>query len=310
MTEFNHDSTGHGTDVDHPVLNPANLEDKNLQTPPEEHQWGRIQEKTSRRRFLRIFGSVAAGAVLLGGGAVGVEKLAHPDRAADTNTNPKASAPAVPGKSASPEASQSPSAESTLSPEEQMIKKLELPLDADNGELAMDMWQQGRLTEWENAGATLELARKWTNTNLSADDADKKYLQPLVEQNAQLFATALFPADWQKHPRLVNFVKGIKERNYFTLQLFVRTSNGGMAQGAQWDYKTWETADESSVTITHQDTDSATIVTEVTQHDNSDKNRAQYYAQGKLDVEGQEYSAKMIIGRETDRTVITDILLS
>lgn len=322
-----------GTDVEHPALNPANLEDENLGLPHPDQQWGNVKARLdaeeagdgsvntpprapndftpqpmpererkgiSRRSLLA---GIIGGVVIVSGGAFATYKAVKPD--ATPKPHPTATGPAVPGKSSSPEASSSPSAETSLSPEEQRIKELELPLDATNEQLATDMWQQGRLTEWENAGATPALAREWQK--ISAPDADTKLLKPLAEQNAKTFAAALFPADWQKNPRLVNFVAGMQKRNYFTLQLYVRCSGG---YKSNFDYKTWETADESSVAITHQDTDVATIVTQVTQHDNSDQNRAQYYAQGKLDVDGQTYSAKMSIKRETDRTVITDILLS
>jgi len=295
---------GRGGNGNIPPHDPIDFNAQPQPTPEKQRKFG--------RRAVLAGGLAAAGAALAGGLFIGLkpdhnEATPDPRPTAAGPANPNTTAPSGEAKPSS-EASSSPSAEKSLSPEEQKVKDFELPANATEQELGGKMWQD-RMTEWQNAGATPDLALQYERSNLPVADADEKFLDPLAEQNAKSFADALFPKGWEDDPMLAKFANGMRKSNLATLKLYVRTYTDGHVE--KWAYHEWDTVD-GEVAVSNQDEDAgtATITTPMMQHDNSNENRAQYYAQGKLKVDGNTYTSVMNIKREKDRTVITKVSLA
>ncbi|MFZ3009982.1 MAG: hypothetical protein WA030_03115 [Candidatus Microsaccharimonas sp.] len=135
----------------------------------------------------------------------------------------------VPTVSAGPSPSPTTTTSETAAPNpdneqpsfEQQVETLRIPEGLSDEELAKAMLE--RQEAWANYGKSDKLSQERVLANLSYED----FLVIKAEENAQLFAAALLPKNWQDNPELLDYYKKSRDYNYFVLLAYVRTAWNG-----------------------------------------------------------------------------------
>lgn len=158
-------------------------------------------EKTrSKKGKVAVIGLVA-GALVAGGGFLGVKAMGSDNEAPVTDPNPTAEAPAVPGETpATPVESAEPTPD-TVVEAEPTVESLQLSAELPAEELAQQAID--RLNEWRFADATESTVAPVAQAWLDYDGGMDVFLHDVAEENAQLYSAALFAENWQSNPMMV-----------------------------------------------------------------------------------------------------------
>ncbi len=109
--------------------------------------------------------------------------------------------------------------------EERLPTVEELEVDAslmNDPEKLVKTFEEDKFTDWMNAGANTENAKRW----MEAKNADESNIivSDLVDKYGELYTKALYIADWQSTPSLVESIDRMKRINKNTLEHYFITS--------------------------------------------------------------------------------------
>ncbi len=213
------------------------------------------EKKKSKRALYTAIGSVAGLAVAAGAVFGGIVLNQAP------KTEPIASAPSDPTETAPP------TPEATNSPEQELtVEALQVPAGL-SAEALGEMVVGDRFTAWANAGAddNLRLRAREANVGWPA------FLPEVADENAAIFAEALYIDGWEQDPNLVKDVNGAKEINRATLDSYKSTAwNRDEHPENVEPYRYWMNVVE--VAQLSASGDERTLEVALRDHDNSDKN--------------------------------------
>lgn len=166
---------------------------------------------------------------------------------------------AEPGPSSSTSASEAPTPTPTETAASQAevdakIKKLEIPAGLEPEALGAAIID--RLNQWSNEGADASAKAKLID-DAPTDETIEETAQRLAQQNAELYAVALFGEDYATNPSTSVYVKKSITTNASTLAAYGQTAwndqwrqpDGSPSEG----YKYWKDIIEGSVAITAHD---------------------------------------------------------
>lgn len=278
----------------HEDISPTQLDNQ-----PEKIRW--------RDRLRKGIGAKAAAIAATGAALISFNACAassHEVSAMPEHTT--TSAPAHPSSSKA-SAETSPSAHETSQSQPEFTREnLEIPADLDPQGVGEAFWQ--RMSWTASAGGTADTAKLWWGDDPSkynAIDRDKRDLYPIADKNATLFADSVFEKGWEDNPNLVQTRNGIKKTDEQDLELYVLTAPEAGDPGDVEPYKRTMELD-GDVTVVSQDTNTATIKTTVVEHDNHDKNRADYFTDNGVNIDGNTFDVQITYKKAGDHFVITD----
>lgn len=211
-----------------------------------------------KRKFplkYRIIAGVA-GVGIASAAAIGIGMNAGASNGADKQPNkaPVAnSAPANPSEAASPSAEASPSL---------TVESLQFNPDAAPEEQAEHYNEL--FEDWLMAGATQENAELSLNSDLGFDG----YAEKIAQDNAVIFAEALYGPDWANDSDKAYMVDYMTKLNAISIRVFFASSN----QSEPFAY-TMET-ESSNLVRSNEDGSEFTVETTSVLTNNSDKNKA------------------------------------
>jgi len=99
--------------------------------------------------------------------------------------------------------------------------ELDESLKTDPEKLAIAI-EEGMMTDWINAGATPENARKWLGAKNKAER--EAIFDAIVKSYDDIYIDALFTEDWQSYKYLADEIESIKRTHDITLGLYFATA--------------------------------------------------------------------------------------
>jgi hypothetical protein len=180
-----------------------------LTTPePAEQPSSNPNKKKSRKGLIAGLASTAAGALIVGGVAYGINSANQAPGQIDETEQ-------IDDPVTSPEDNEGQTPEVIPTVESLSISAEEL----SNPDAFMETYLEERITAWFNSGATPENAQRAAEMGFSAE-----FAQQIAAETDQIFIDALLVDNWESNPRLVNWVNTMKEIHWETLQLYYATS--------------------------------------------------------------------------------------
>lgn len=171
--------------------------------------------KKSRRGILIGATATVAGAAIVAGSWLGIKAATDPGAESEVPA-PNPNETSLIEESPAPEETTAP-IEQELTLEQQIAEK-QIPAGLSPEEYATALFE--RQTEWSNAGANDDLVMRSVDANLSWEE----FLPQVVEENATVYAPALFGPNWRDSEELVEYVDAMKRMNLTTLKGFVGTA--------------------------------------------------------------------------------------
>lgn len=168
-------------------------------------------ETPKKRRGLIIGASAAvAGAAIVAGSILGIKA------ASDANAEGAAPEPDPDQTTQVEPAPEEPEAETPTLAEQ--IAEKEIPAGLSPEEYADRLFELR--TEWVNAGASDDLVDASIEANLTWEE----FLPQVVDEKAEIYAPALFGANWKDSAELVEYVGEVKKLHLDVLLSYVRTA--------------------------------------------------------------------------------------
>ena len=240
-------------------------------------------EKKSHNKLLIAGAAFLAGAAVVAGSVMGIKAAGDAPKNTPPAPNPKAT-------------SQTPESKPTApAPEQLTVASLEIPAALTPEQLGTTFIS--RLSDWDMAGAT---AANRDASFAEGSNADATaYATHLAEINGNVYAEALFGADWQSRTDVNSdqhrYIANKKIANADVIELWFKTSTGALSEDLE-PFKNWDTVD--SVTVASRGANSVGMDILVTSRNNADKNRAEALAPGTAIQNGEKF-----VGRVTFTTV-------
>ena len=252
-------------------LNYYKNKDKDSSVTPEKNHF------TNKQKIIAAVSGIALTAAMVAGG-VAFNKYSHRNQVVETE------APTTTTGTTQMNVEVNPTNEELPKMEDLEITNLSL---MNNPEELAKMFDEDRLTEWFNAGATPENAKAaFASRDIPA------YAKKIAEQYDPIFISALFVNNWESNPSLVEMAKRMKEGHLSTLTAYYATSLSDIDPANKEPYRRGiEVTKIDSMTSSHASSiNSRTITITTTQHDydNANNNMIGTEKQYNGGVTGQE----------------------
>lgn len=226
------------------------------------------QKKKGKGKLFAILGATAAGAVT----AASLFLLPKGENNANENkptpTQPVATAEATPSQTASP---------NTLQTKEELIKSLEIKANQSDEKIAADVISL--YSKWGMAGATEEAYKNQDLSRSLEEEAEK-----IANEQAPIYAEAMFGKDYNSDPSDVNTVRGMKLINKDNVWRYLATSGGTSLNPKNIEPWSW-TKELVSLESSEDVGNSKTLTIKYAEYNNGGKNSiAEYPASGTQDT--------------------------
>lgn len=207
--------------------------------------------------------------------------VAIAETTASTKTAEATAETTAPAEIATPVAT-TPEATTTTSPEV-AFEENGIAINAElmkNPEELMKTFIDGRLTDWENAGATPENAKIFmdnllnpANNKVPGDTLMLDHITKLANETDPKYINSLLVDNWESNPALVEFVQKSKDAHLAILNYNLITSFNDIDPKDVEPYKKSTKLDKITDSYLSDDGNTLIITAYVSLSDNSDKNR-------------------------------------